>query len=963
MREDAVHLTREGHPYRASFLKNLGNSLIARFQQLGSLQDLQSSVSAFDNALHITPEGHPDKASTLSNLGSSLIRQFQHLGRMEDLQRSVSLLEDAVHLTPEGHPDKAFRLTNLGISLIARFQQLGSLEDLHKSVSDAVRLTPDGHSDKPSRLTTLGGLLMIQFEQLGNPEDLHKSVSVCEDAVHLTLEGHSDRASRDPDKAYMLSNLGSSLMTRFQQLGSLEDLHSSVSVLDNVLHVTPDGHPDKASRLNNLGSSLIRRFQHLGSLEDLQRSVSVLEDAVHLIAEGDPDKASMLSNLGSSLIARFQQLGSLEDLHSSVSVLDNALHITPEGHPDKASRFHNLGSSLMQRFQHLGTVEDLQRSVSLLEDAVRLIPDGHPDKVSMLNNLGNSLMNRFEQFHDYSALGHATTLYSSAACSPTGSANVRFNSASNWALSCIKLGESPLKAYQVALDLLPELAWLGLPIPDRHHHLKSAGEIVRNAAASALAADQPEKAVEWLEQGRSVIWGQLLNLRTPMDALMERDPRRANELLSLSSQLERLGNTQSPSSGTQPSPQSIAAQAYHAAERRQKLIQEIWQLEGFERFLMPKTISELSSAAQGGPVVIINVTDTGGDAVVLLHGLHNKVIHIPLQHLNQDLNAPVGLSTSLRDLVGRNIRLLAKKEGQKTTENGLKDILSTLWVGIVKPVLDGLAFNSLPKTANKPRIWWCLTGPLVFLPIHAAGIYGSNKSTIGSKVSDYVISSYTPSLTALIEGYCRDPVLHKGLQVLAVAQPVASGQTHIPGTKAEINHIQHLAQTRRIPLVTLYENMATIERVQEEMQKSQWAHFACHGVQDVTTPTASALLLAGDSRLTLANIIQLALPHADFAFLSACQTATGDEKLQEESVHLAAGMLLAGYRGVIATMWTITDQDAPQVAKDVYEYLLQTSPPDATKAAAALHFAIEKLQERYPEKSLLHWVPYVHIGI
>ncbi|KAJ7610222.1 CHAT domain-containing protein [Roridomyces roridus] len=378
---------------------------------------------------------------------------------------------------------------------------------------------------------------------------------------------------------------------------------------------------------------------------------------------------------------------------------------------------------------------------------------------------------------------------------------------------------------------------------------------------------------------------------------------------------------------------------------------------------MPKTISELSSAAQGGPVVIVNVADTQCDALVLPHGSDNKVIHIPLQHLNQDPNAPVSLSTSLRELVGRNIRLLAKKEGQKTSENELKDILSTLWAGIVKPVLDGLAFDSLPEAANKPCIWWCLTGPLVFLPIHAAGIYSRKDRTIGSKVSDYVISSYTPSLTALIEGYRRDPLVHKDLQVLAVAQPAALGQMQIPGTRTEISHIQTLAQAREIPLITLYENMATVSRVQDEMQKSQWAHFACHGVQDVTTPTASALLLAGDSRLTLSDIIQLPLPHADFAFLSACQTATGDEKLQEESVHLAAGMLLAGYRGVIATMWTITDQDAPQVAKDVYEYLLQMSPPDPTKAAAALHFAIQKLQERYPEKAFLHWVPYVHIGI
>jgi CHAT domain-containing protein len=147
------------------------------------------------------------------------------------------------------------------------------------------------------------------------------------------------------------------------------------------------------------------------------------------------------------------------------------------------------------------------------------------------------------------------------------------------------------------------------------------------------------------------------------------------------------------------------------------------------------------------------------------------------------------------------------------------------------------------------------------------------------------------------------------------------------------------------------------------MRDSSWVHFACHGVQDVLRPTQSALLLAGGSKLTLSNIIQLALPHAELAYLSACQTAMGDKPLQEESVHLAAGMLSAGYCGVIATMWTIRDQDAPQVASDVYEHLFRTSPPDTTKAAEALHLAVQKLQKGPNKKGFHCWVPFIHFGV
>lgn len=33
----------------------------------------------------------------------------------------------------------------------------------------------------------------------------------------------------------------------------------------------------------------------------------------------------------------------------------------------------------------------------------------------------------------------------------------------------------------------------------------------------------------------------------------------------------------------------------------------------------------------------------------------------------------------------------------------------------------------------------------------------------------------------------------------------------------------------------------------------------------------------------------------DFAFLSPCQTATGEKHLSDEAIHMAAGMLFAGY--------------------------------------------------------------------
>jgi CHAT domain-containing protein len=86
-------------------------------------------------------------------------------------------------------------------------------------------------------------------------------------------------------------------------------------------------------------------------------------------------------------------------------------------------------------------------------------------------------------------------------------------------------------------------------------------------------------------------------------------------------------------------------------------------------------------------------------------------------------------------------------------------------------------------------------------------------------------------------------------------------------------------------------------------------------------------------------------PHAELAFLSACPTATGDERIADESVHLAAGISLAGYRGVIATMWSINDSDAPQIAEDVYTRILKGGRPNRKEAAYTLHDAVKRLKD------------------
>lgn len=239
------------------------------------------------------------------------------------------------------------------------------------------------------------------------------------------------------------------------------------------------------------------------------------------------------------------------------------------------------------------------------------------------------------------------------------------------------------------------------------------------------------------------------------------------------------------------------------------------------------------------------------------------------------------------------------------------------------------------------------------MPIHAAGLYGEGK--IGEKLSDYVISSYTPTLTALTHE--SRPVEKTDFHILTVAEPSKSNP--IPKTKEEVTIIKNIAGGLHV--TELINETATVELVLNQMKESHWIHLACHGQQRLDNPMKSGFLLNGDEMLTLSEIINVTLPKAEFAFLSACQTATGDERVAEESVHLAAGMLLSGCRGVIATMWSIQDDDGPRITKDVYSQILKDGRPNRKGAAVALHEAVALLRlER--ESDFVSWVPFIHIG-
>ena len=204
-------------------------------------------------------------------------------------------------------------------------------------------------------------------------------------------------------------------------------------------------------------------------------------------------------------------------------------------------------------------------------------------------------------------------------------------------------------------------------------------------------------------------------------------------------------------------------------------------------------------------------------------------------------------------------------------------------------------------------------------------------------------------------------------RLLLISQPSTPRLTRIPATSVETRKLNNMMEKEGIESLLLEDDAATIARVTEEMGTHSWVHFACHAIQDQVDSLNSGVYLH-DRQLSLLEMMKQRMPYADHAFLSACQTCTGDENLSDEAVHIAAGMLAVGYQGVVATMWSVSDEFGPEIAEGFYGYMLGMTQSlrglDSGSAARALDNSIRKIRLRLgdSENALLIWVPYVHFG-
>ncbi|CAE6478292.1 unnamed protein product [Rhizoctonia solani] len=914
----ALALTPDGHPDKCGRYSDLGACYIDRHRRTGDLDDLEKSIDHLSRALALTPDGHPDMSRRLASLGACYSDQYGRTDNLADFEKSIDYISRAVALTPDGHPDMSGRLASLAACYMDRHRRTNDLADLEKSIdykSRAVALTPNSHPDMSGQLASLGNGYMDRYRRIGNLDDTEKSIDCFSRALALTPDDH-------PDMSRRLGDLGASYSDRYRRMGDLNDLEKSIEYRSRALALTPDDHSDMAGRLASLGASYNDRHQRMGDLDDLEKSIDYFSRALALTPDGHPDMSGRYSDLGACYIDRHRRTGDLDDLEKSIKYKSRALALAPDGHPDMPRRLSDLGGCHGDRYGRMGDLADLEKSIDYKSRALALTPDDHPDLSLQRFNYATALLYKYQHTAQSSYLLNSLSSLRSASQLLTGAPRVRFQNALHWAKYASDYSSlDPMEAYQTAINLLPQFIWLGATVQQRYQDLSLIENLAVNACYAAIQSSDYSVALEWLEHARCVVWNQSLMLRSPLDELRSSHPELAARFETLANQLHSssFDARQIPAgSSNLISLEQAGKQRRRLASDYHNLLDQIRQLPGLESFLQSTKVKALMNITQSGPVVVINCHSSRCDALFILPG-HDEVRHLPLPDFTEEQaqQARSSLETSLRQKGLRQRGVKVKH--QSGYEDYIGGVLHTLWHNVVQPVLNYLGYMDSASREHLPHITWCPTGSLSFLPLHAAGDYTQPRS----RVFDYVISSYTPTLTALL---ARTPrLLHQNCRVLAIGQASTPGRSPLPGTTRELAHVK--SHTRaKAEYLQLTNDQATTTAVLDAMEQHDWVHLACHAHQNVEDPTKS------------------------------------DEKLPDEAIHLASGMLMAGYPSVIATMWSVVDDDAPFVADKVYAQLMKDRKIGNGEAGRALHYAVAGLRKKVGEKEFGRWVPYIHIG-
>ncbi|KAG8948705.1 hypothetical protein FRC03_000588 [Tulasnella sp. 419] len=906
------------------------------------IEDLKEATQCDRDVLLLRPPGHPERPTSLSNLAHSLLRAYGDLGDPSNLEEAVQHSREALKLCSQDHPSRATLLHVLANCLSLIYDKSGNIQHLDEAIQchkDELIWYPPGHRSRPNSLNDLGSCLFTRFEQQGHSQDLEEAIQHFRTGLSLCLPGN-------PGRAGLLSNLGACLESQYQYYCDINDLEDATKLYREVLLLHPPGHPGRPMSLNNLGTCIRAQFLR-NSVEDVEEAIQCFRESLLLCPSEHPQRSLPVHNLSTCLWLRYKKSNRVEDLEEANQLNRDALKLRPLGHSKRMLSLTNLAGSLVALYEHREDIHYIEEAIQCLHEAIQMSLPNHP----ALTLQWSALASIHAQYHQIlgpvSEPNESTRLFKKAVNHETAILKDRFNASLSWI--SVEKGPTLMDAYTISLELADQYVLVRSSIASRHQILLEVpATLATNAAATAISSGNLPRAVEFLEQGRSLLWSQISRSRISLHRLEKVNPGLADEFAELSKQLEASAAPNTVDTRPLYSIDDEAQKYRRITVAWHDVVDRIRQLDGFSSFLRPAAFLNLKDAAQQGPIIIINIGNHRCDAIIL--DTFGQLHLLPLPDI--EIIAIIDLYVRFHTVIQRD-----------KPRKGLIEILRCLWDDIVEPIVKKLQELGIQPGSH---IWWCPTLHLTMLPLHAAGPHRPGKPNL----PDLYVSSYTPTLSGLCKSLQAEVQDQSSSatsyipRLLVVAQPAVQGQTEIPHVREELQKIIQVAS----PVDILQDGNATRESVLSSLQTHPWIHFGCHGSQIIDEPFQSCFFVSGQ-RLTLVDLIQAHLPDAQYALLAACHSAAGDWRRPDEAIHLAAALQFSGFRSVIGTMYAMADIDGPALAEAVYKHMYRRQDEhdgisevvvDFRETAKALNIATRALRDS--GVPLERWINFIHIG-
>lgn len=219
---------------------------------------------------------------------------------------------------------------------------------------------------------------------------------------------------------------------------------------------------------------------------------------------------------------------------------------------------------------------------------------------------------------------------------------------------------------------------------------------------------------------------------------------------------------------------------------------------------------------------------------------------------------------------------------------------------------------------------------------------------------------------------------------LCVGDPVNMSHTPPFGARSALPALEHARAEARF-VAKLYGSTplvgadATLDAVLQRLTDASPLVFATHAVLYDEAPLLSGIALAEGELLTVSTLLGQHID-ADLVVLSACRTGLGEHTRGEEIVGLTRGLLAAGARSAVVSLWSVSDGSTAVAMAHFHERL--RAGDDAPTALRAAQSAIRKLSAQMLAQAVdsmrdlpsqtarprcggehpMHWAPFIFVG-